>query len=109
RRSFGQHYDLCGPHVYTLKQLVEYTASAIGVRRRVIGLSDLLSRWQAHIFEYLPGKPFSWDNYQSLRVDSVCRGSFPFGTQPTALEAVVPGYLTHRTARSRYPIYRSHA
>lgn len=109
RHSFGQHYDLCGPHVYTLKQLVEYTASVIGVRRRVIGLSDFLSRWQAHIFEYLPGKPFSWDNYQSLRVDSVCHGSFPFGLQPTALEAIVPGYLTHRTAHSRYPAYRSHA
>lgn len=109
RRSFGRRYDLCGPHTYTLSQLVEYTASVIGAKRRVIGLSDFLSRCQARIFEYLPGKPFSWDNYQSLRIDSVCRGGFPFGIQPTPLEAVVPGYLTHKTSRSRYAAYRSHA
>ncbi len=108
RHSFGRRYDLCGPHTYTLKQLVEYTASVIGVRRRVIGLGDLLSRWQARIFEYLPGKPFSWDNYQSLKIDSVCRGDFPFDIQPAPLEAVVPGYLTHHTSRSRYAAYRRH-
>ncbi len=109
RHSFGRRYDLCGPHTYTLKQLVEYTASVIGVRRRVIGLSDFLSRWQARIFEYLPGKPFSWDNYQSLKIDSVCGGDLPFGIQPTPLEAVVPGHLTHHTSKSRYAAYRSHA
>ncbi len=109
RHSFGRRYDLCGPRVYTLKQLVEYTASVIGVRRRVIGLGDFLSALMARIFEYLPGKPFSWDNYRSLQTDSVCRSGFPFGIRPTPLEAVVPGYLTHKTSRSRYASYRGHA
>lgn len=110
-RTYGQRYDLCGPRVYTLKQLVEYTASAIGVKRRVLGLSDRLSRLQANIFEYLPGKAFSRDNYLSLRVDSVCHEKFPavFNITPTTLEAVVPGYIAHPGSKARYFTYRSHA
>lgn len=109
RHSFGRRYELCGPHVYSLKQLVEYTAGVLGVKSRVVGLGNFLSCMQARIFEYLPGKPFSRDNYQSLQIDSVCRDGFPFGIQPAPLEAVVPGYLTHQTSRSRYAAYRSQA
>lgn len=109
--TYGQRYDLCGPQVYTLQQLVEYTARVLGVKRRVLGLSDGLSRLQAHLFEYLPGKPFSRDNYLSLRVDSVCREGFPAALHitPTVLEAVVPGYLAHPGSKARYFAYRSHA
>ncbi|MEO5573939.1 MAG: complex I NDUFA9 subunit family protein, partial [Gammaproteobacteria bacterium] len=90
--SFGQRYELCGPRIYTLKQLVEYTGQVIQVRRAVIGLGDALSRLQARILGWLPGKPFSLDNYHSLQTDSVCRGEFPalFNITPTALEAIVP-------------------
>lgn len=109
--SYGQRYDLCGPRVYTLKQLVEYTAHVLGLKRRVLGLSDGLSRLQANLFEYLPGKPFSRDNYLSLRLDSVCREGFPAALHitPAALEAVVPGYLAYSGSKARYSTYRSHA
>jgi len=107
----GRRYDLCGPRSYTLQQLVEYTARIIGVKRRVIGLSDRLSRLQASVFEYLPGKPFSRDNYHSLQVDSLCRETFPaiFNIKPTPLEFIAPNYLTLRGVKARYPGYRIHA
>ena len=110
-RTYGQRYDLCGPRVYTLKQLVEYTATTIRVNRRVLGLSDRLSRLQANLFEYLPGKIFSRDNYLSLRVDCVCHDTFPavFNLTPKTLEAIVPGYLAHPSSKARYFAYRSHA
>lgn len=109
--TFGQRYDLCGPQVYTLKQLVEYTARVTGRKRRVIGLSDALSRLQARVLEWLPGKPFSFDNYQSLQIDSVCQGEFPavFGITPTPIEAVVPSYLAPHGPRARYRDYRRSA
>lgn len=103
--SFGQRYDLCGPRVYTLREIVELTARYHGLRRKVIGLNDTLSRWQARLLEHLPGKPFSLDNYLSLQVDSVCRdhNALPqLGITPTSLEAVVPGYIAGRYARPRY-------
>ncbi len=101
--THGQRYDLCGPHSYTLKQLVEYTARVLHLRRRVIGLSDRLSRMQANIFEYLPGKPFSHDNYLSMRRDNVCDGPFPplFRVTPRAIESVVPYYLNGKDLRAR--------
>mgnify|MGYP002630000373 CR=1 FL=1 len=109
--TIGRRYDLCGPRAYTLEQLVEYTALTIGVRRRIVGLSDRLSRLQASIFEYLPGKPFSRDNYLSLQVDSLCSESFPaiFNIKPTPLESIVPNYLAPGGVKTRYSGYRTHA
>ena len=96
-RCLGQRYDLCGPTVYRLRELVEYIAA---LRRRqvcIIGLSPMLSWLQATLLEYAPGKPFSLDNYRSLLVDNICTGNNAlravFGIEPTPLEQIVPGYL----------------
>ena len=111
RHTIAKRYDLCGPRTYTLKQLVEYIASASGQRKKVIGLGDTLSRMQAFLLEFAPGKPFSMDNYRSLQTDSVCKQPFPaiFAITPTPLEAVAPRYLQNANAVSRYPHYRSKA
>lgn len=107
--SFGQAYDLCGPRIYSLRELVEYVGRTTGHARRVIGLGDRLSYWQAYAMEWLPVKLLTRDNYHSMKLDSVCRGDFPFGIQPTALEAVAPGWLGRRTPRARYYRYRNQA
>jgi uncharacterized protein YbjT (DUF2867 family) len=95
RKTFGERYDLCGPGVYSLRELVEYIALVTGRNVKVIGLGDLLSYLQALAMEFVPGKPFSLDNYRSLKVDSICRRGFPavFGIAPRRLEDVAPGYL----------------
>ena len=110
--TYGQSYNLCGPHEYTLQQLVEYTAECAGLKRTIIPLSDFLSRMQAAVFNYVPGKPFSTDNYLSAKVDSVCNGAgdLPsFGIKPTAIEAAVPRYLSNHTMRSMYTNFRREA
>jgi NADH dehydrogenase len=104
--SYGQRYDLCGPRVYTLKELVRYTARSIGVRRAIIGLPDWASRLQATVFEYVPGKPFSLDNYRSLKKDSVCAEG---GTCPTTLESIAPRYLGDADLESRLQRMRTTA
>lgn len=95
RKTFGRRYDLCGPRVYTLREIVEYVARLIGKRVRVIGLNESLSYLQAMLMEFAPRKPFSLDNYHSLQVDSVCQQGFPeiFGVRPKALEEIAPTYL----------------
>lgn len=90
-RSYGQKIDLCGPRVYTLREIVEYTAKVCGLKRLVIGLPNSLSYLQAQVLEFVPGKPFSLDNFHSLSIDSVCEKP-PLGT--TTLESVAPGYLS---------------
>jgi NADH dehydrogenase len=108
-QTIGQRYNLCGPCDYTLLELVRYTARVSGMRRLIIPLPDTLSRLQAEIFEWLPGKPFSRDNYLSTRHDNVCHAPFPeiFGITPTPLEAVAPYYLGQAGERRRYERLRS--
>jgi NADH dehydrogenase len=112
---YGKRLQLCGPSIYTLEQLVRYTASCTGLRRAIVPLPDLVSRMQAALLDFWPlgafmDKPFSTDNYLSTRVDSVCTCNDlePLGIQPTPLEAVVPSYLSHSGTRARYYFYRSH-
>lgn len=102
--TWEQHYDLCGPHTYSLMQLVQYTARVIGRRVRVVGLSDFLSRMQAKVMEHVPGKPFSYDNYLSLQMDSVCEsdGLRQLGIRPHSVESIVPHYLGNGGERGRY-------
>ena len=97
-KTFGQRYDLCGPKVYTLREIVEYVARLVGKRVCIVGLNDALSYLQAATLEFVPGKPFSLDNHRSLKVDSVCDKGFPevFGITPSSLEQIAPAYLAPR-------------
>lgn len=108
-RSIGQRYELCGPRVYTLKQLVQFTAGFLRYKRTILGLPPALSKLQANIMEYMPGKPFSRDNYHSLQIDSVCQGPFPaiFNLNPRSLEEIVPTYLGKAAERDHYAVFRS--
>ena len=88
RDTFGRRYDLCGPQSYTLKQLVDYIAMHSGQRKWIVGMPDWASRLQASLLQYAPGKPFTPDNYQSLRTPSVCKedGLAALGIDATSLE-----------------------
>jgi len=110
-RTIGQSYDLCGPRVYTLREIVEYVGRLTGHHRPVIGLGDGLSYMQAAMMELLPVKLMTRDNLDSMKIDSVCGCDFPevFGFQPTAMESVVPSYLSENTPRGRYRGFRIHA
>ena len=105
RNAWGNHYDLCGPRIFTLRQLVKYTAEQLGLNRPIIELPDILARLQGHVLGHFPGKPFSYDNYLSLQVDSVCTGNNglrELGIDATDIDAVVPYYLGQNSERSRY-------
>lgn len=93
--TIGQHYNLCGPNEYTLEELVRYTASLQGKNKWIVPLGDSLSAIQARVLEWVPGKPFSRDNFNSTKSPSVCNGEFPaiFGITPRTLESVAPEYL----------------
>lgn len=113
--TFGQGYDLCGPRVYSLQQLVEYVVHVTGHNSSIIGLSDNLSYLQALLMEWLPGKLITRDNYYSMQIDSVCdcTGSnnlaAVFGIRPTPLEEAAPLYLAHQLPRERYSRFRDRA
>lgn len=102
--THGSRIDLCGPKRYTLKQLVDYTAELRDTKTKILGLPKSLSKLQAYLFEFIPGKPFSVDNYRSLQTHSICPGVVHCSTP---LEAVAPSYLLDQSRDMHYERFRS--
>lgn len=109
-RAVGQTYELYGPEVMTLAQIVRLTAHGLGLRRWVIGLPDTLGRLQAEVGEWLPGKPISRDNFRSLQTDAVggVDGLHRLGIEATPVSAVLHEILGHTDERNaRLQRYRA--
>lgn len=87
----GLSLELCGPEVVTLEHIVRLAAQASGVRRLIVPLPRPLARLQAAIMDFVPGKPFSTDNYRSATVDSVCtqNGFDRLGIVPRSMRAML--------------------
>ena len=108
--SYGKTFDLVGPEEFTLQELVAYTASCLKLKRTIIPLNNFFSRIQAAIFDFVPGKPFSTDNYLSCKLDSTSQinALTEFSIEPTAISSVVPYYLTDTSIQTQYDSFRSH-
>ena len=113
-----QIFDLCGPDVMTLKQLVQFAAKASGINhgrgRAVLGLPLALGRVQAALMALAPGEPLmSRDNLDSMAVDNITDGRLPglaaLGITPASVQAVAPGYLGARGKRSVFQDMRRSA
>lgn len=110
-KTHGQTFQLCGPQVYSLRELVSFVARQIGVNRKIIGLPDNLARGQARVMEMLPGKPFSMDNYHSLTLNSICdkNGLARLGITPRSLDVIAPTYLGNNKAQNNLNEFRKGA
>jgi uncharacterized protein YbjT (DUF2867 family) len=90
-----QTYELGGPQIYSLREIVGLVAKLTGQRRWIVGLPDAVARLQALAMDFVPGRPFSSDNYRSLTVDSVCTqdGFAKLGLKPQSMVASARQYL----------------
>ena len=113
RDTFGRTYELCGPGVFTLAELVrlsgQWARVGGGCGRSIVPLPDALGRLQAMLMELAPGEPLmSRDNLDSMKVDSVCSGDVPgFAPElgvphPESMQAMAPTYLDPRAQESEY-------
>jgi NADH dehydrogenase len=97
-----QVYELCGPEVMTLEQVVRITAQAARLPCHIVRLPDAVARVQGAIMQFLPGKPFSTDNYRSLLTDSICQhdGAAQLGLTTSSLAALAPLWLAPQSERA---------
>ena len=70
--SYSQRYTVCGPEVFTLREITELIISTLKLPVRILPLGNGMSRLQAVVLQNLPGKLFTMDNYRSLQTDNVC-------------------------------------
>jgi NADH dehydrogenase len=97
----AQRFDLVGPEVFTLRQLIRFAGAAAGYARPIIALPAPLAYLQAWAMEFLPGAPLSRDNLDSMREDNVSAAVFPFGIQPVAMASVASRWLAGQSAHGR--------
>ena len=112
RDSIGKIYELAGPDVYTLAEIVAAAGRWAGHERPQIGLPAALGSLQAGFLELLPGEPMmSRDNLKSMEVPNIASGKLPgladLGIDAKAVEAVAPGYLGDRFAAARLNQWRA--
>jgi NADH dehydrogenase len=116
--TVGQTYELCGPDVMTLGELVQRAGQWAGVNegrgRPVIGLPMWVGWLQAAAMELAPGEPLmSRDNLASMKVDNIATGQLSglpaLGISASSAAGVAPGYLGHRGPRSKLNRWRAGA
>jgi len=100
--GMDRSFELYGPEVLTLGDIVRQIRGVMGLRTPILPLPDSLGRLQAQFAELLPGKPFSLDNFRTLRTDSVGKqdGYAALGIEPQPLSAWLP-LLLLEPARQR--------
>lgn len=97
----GTTYELGGPEVLTFKQLMEMMLKEIERTRLLVPVPYALADLQARILGMLPNPLLTRDQVKLLGHDNVVskeaiaegRTLEGLGIQPTALGAVLPGYL----------------
>jgi len=113
-RTIHRTYELAGPKIFTLRELVQFAADASGHRRPVVGLPGVLARAQATMMELAPGEPLmSRDNLDSMKIDSVVRGDTrlppEIGVTLRFVETEGARYLAGISPRMRLDTFRERA
>lgn len=90
-------YELAGPNVYAMRELVMIVLRIIGRRRALVSVPFAVAELQARLFELLPNPPLTTGQVDLLKVDNVAGGTLPglreLNIIPKAVEEVVPTYL----------------
>ena len=107
--GIDRSFELYGPDVLTLGEIVHMIRDTMGLHTPIMALPDSLGRLQAQVAQMLPGKPFSLDNFRSLRTDSVGKvdGYAALGITPQPLAAWLPVLLNIPPRQRRLDLARS--
>jgi uncharacterized protein YbjT (DUF2867 family) len=99
-RTVGRTYELAGPGVYTLRELVSMTLHLMGKRRLLIPVPFAVAEIQARLFALLPKPPLTISQVDLLKADNVASGALPgfreLNIEPKTIEEVVPTYIGAR-------------
>jgi len=102
----GKTYELGGPQVMTMRELMQWISDTTGRNRPLIEVPDAAARLMAKAFGWAPGAPITWDQWLMLQKDNVVTEGMPgleaFGIPKTPLNAVSEGWLTSYRRHGRF-------
>ena len=104
-RAAGRTFELGGPDILTMAQLLHWIADTTGRHTRFVELPDIAGALIARA-GFLPGAPISWDQWLMLGRDSVvapeAQGLAALGVTPTPMAAVAPHWLVRFQRSGRF-------
>ncbi|HEX8442303.1 MAG TPA: complex I NDUFA9 subunit family protein [Allosphingosinicella sp.] len=102
----GKTYELGGPQVMSMRELIEFIREATGHRRALVDVPDPIAKMIALGLGWMPGAPITHEQWLMLQRDSVVSpGALAldaFGVRPTPLAAVSEGWLTSYRNHGRF-------
>jgi NADH dehydrogenase len=102
----GKTYELGGPQVMTMRELMEWVSQTTGRNRALVDIPDPVAKMMAKFTGWAPGAPITWDQWLMLQKDNVvapgARGLEAFGIPKTPLVAVAEGWLTAYRRSGRF-------
>jgi uncharacterized protein YbjT (DUF2867 family) len=106
RSHGGRTFELGGPQVMTMRELMEWVGRTTGHNRALLDIPDAVSGLLARAVGWAPGAPITRDQWLMLGRDNVvgegAEGLESFGIRPTPLSAVSEGWLTSYRRHGRF-------
>jgi NADH dehydrogenase len=102
----GRTYELGGPQVMTMRELMAWVCETTGRGRALVDVPDPVAAALARLTGWLPGAPLTHEQWLMLQRDSVvapgAAGLEAFGVAKTPLVAVAEGWLTSYRRHGRF-------
>ena len=93
----GQTFELGGPEVMTLREVIERTMQIVRRKRFLVPVPLFVARIQGAILQFLPMKLLTLDQARMLQTDTVvsegAQGLSALGITPMPADAILPSYL----------------
>jgi uncharacterized protein YbjT (DUF2867 family) len=93
----GRIYELAGPQVYTLDELLKMTLRLTGRWRLLVPMPFAFAEVQARLFELLPSPPLTISQVDLLKADNVVSGKMlgfrELNIEPKSVERILPTYV----------------
>jgi len=94
-------YELGGPEVKTLRELMEFVLATIGQQRPLLPIPFAIVRFQASVLQFLPIPPFTPDEVELLGRDNIVssaaeregRTLSALGIDAASIATIVPTYI----------------
>jgi len=96
--------NVTGPSNYKFIELIHFILKTMKIKRIIIPLNYTLSKLQAFVFTYLPGKIFTIDNFKSLQKDNTSEDGLK---GQSSIEEFVPSYLVKKN--NKLDVYRKNS
>jgi uncharacterized protein YbjT (DUF2867 family) len=106
RDAAGKTFELGGPQVLTMAELLRWVADATGRSPLFVDVPDFVASTLASGFGWAPGAPITKDQWLMLQHDNVvangAAGLAELGVTPTSLGSVADGWLVQYRRNGRF-------